>query len=154
MEYYKILLDDEYEIIIEENILISIPFIHNLIEIKSDKVTYDNIINLKNINGQIFNHIITLIKFNKVNEEAQCDIFNSNFIKNMDIDSLIDFILITHYLNLEKYNSLAIQRFMLIFKNRSVVEIRKEFNIKNDFSNTDKKIIVNMNDNLEKESKN
>lgn len=140
MENYKILLDDNCESIVNEEILIKIPFIKNIIDKHKNDITINNktTINLKSINSIIFGYIITLIKFNKVNLEASSDMFNNNFIKNMNIDTLIDFIITTNYLSLEKLKELAIGRFMNIFKNKEVGEIRNEFKIEDDFNYNEK----------------
>ena len=53
--------------------------------------------------------------------------FNHNFIKNMDISQLTDFIISTNRLGLENYCKIGKQLFMDILNQDSIDDIRKGF---------------------------
>lgn len=135
MNKYNVILDNSYDMTETEDILNKIPFIKNIIDEHKFDTSQDKfVINLNNVNPVVFGHIITLIKYNISNTQYNKEIFNNNFIKNMNINTLIDFIILTHHFKLDEYKKLASNRFMNIFNTNDVDGIRKEFNIKNDFS--------------------
>lgn len=136
---YKILLDKDTEIFEDIEILFRIPIIKTMIEEikKNDNITDKYVINLSAVNSITFSHILTLIKYNSSNIENECDIFNTNFIKNMNINTLMDFILVSHNLGLEKYKQIAANKFMNIFNKNDFEYIRNEFNLNNDLLDDD-----------------
>lgn len=137
---YNILLENDTEMIENENILFNIPVIKTLIEKnKSDETISDkNILDLRSINPTTFGYIITLLKFNINNSENESEIFNNNFIKNMNVNILIDFISLTHRLELEKFKQISADRFMYIFTKNDCEGIRNELKIKNDLTEQEK----------------
>jgi len=121
MEACKIIFNDESEIVIDYNIIKQIPELDKI-------VNFDHqTINLDILNSEIFNHIITLIKFNMENSAEISNSFNHNFIKNMDISQLTDFIISTNRLGLENYCKIGKQLFMDILNQDSIDDIRKGF---------------------------
>jgi hypothetical protein len=85
-----------------------------------------NKIEIDFIESTTLSHIITLIKFNISNKNNQ--IFNINFIKNLDIDCLLDIILASKYLQIEFIYKLSSDRLKLVIK-KPPSEIRQIFNI-------------------------
>jgi hypothetical protein len=121
MEACKIIFNDESEIVIDYDIIKQIPELDKI-------VNFDHrTINLDILNSEIFNHIITLIKFNMENSAEISNSFNHNFIKNMDISQLTDFIISTNRLGLENYCKIGKQLFMDILNQDSIDDIRKGF---------------------------
>lgn len=140
---YKILLDNDCEVFEFENILSKIPMIKQLIENNNmnDQITDKYIIDFKAIDPNTFGHVMTLVKYNASNMENDCNMFNTNFIKNMNTATLIDFISLSNYLGLDKYKQLAINKFMIIFNKSNLHDIRKEFQLKDDLTEEEKKNI-------------
>ena len=133
---YNILLSDDYQLSENENILFKIPLIKDIIEKnKLDDMVIDKyLINLKNFNSATFSHIITLVKFNLTNVAGECQIFNVNFIKNMNSNTLMDFILLSYKLGLDNFKQIATDHFMNIFTQNDSDGIRQLLKLRNDFT--------------------
>ena len=140
---YRVLLEDNYEIFEPESILTKIPTIKTMIEeLRENKTILDKYnIDFRGINSITFGHILALVKYNSTNLEKECEYFNNNFIKNMNVNTLMDFITLSHNLGLENYKQLAINRFLNIFNKNSIEGIRKEFKLIDDFSDRDRQNI-------------
>ena len=135
---YKVLLDNDKNISVPEDILITIPALNKLIETikKDDKILDKTTLDLQNINSETFTQVIAITKYNlsTSNSETEYQKFNETFIKNMDDATLTDFILTTHHFGLEKFKQLGIMRFKSVISDNNVKGIRTELKIKNDLS--------------------
>lgn len=121
METCKIIFDDDSEIVIDYNIIKQIPTLNKL-------VNFDHhVVYLDIVNSEAFNHIITLIKFNMANPQEVSHNFNYNFVKNMDVLQLTDFIILANRLGLDDYCKIGSQIFMDIFNQDNIDTIRKCF---------------------------
>lgn len=135
---YKVLLDNDKNFSVPEEILSNIPALSKLMEnIKKDDKILDKItLDLQSINSETFAHIIAIVKYNlsNSNSETEYQKFNETFIRNMDDNTLTDFILISHHFGLEKFKQLGITRFKNILSDNTIEGIRSELKIKNDLS--------------------
>lgn len=132
MEYFKIVLENG-EVVVSNDILKNIPFTKDLID-KNQFNVINNvpIIYLHGINPTIFSHIVTLIKIclsNPVDKTIKV-----NFIKNMNVSTLFDFILVCNKLGLDEFKNLGVNKFRDVFDNNSVEGIRETLKIQNDFT--------------------
>jgi hypothetical protein len=143
---YKILLDNDKNVSISEDILTSIPALNKLIETikKDDKILDKMTLDLQSINSETFAHIITITKYNlsSTNSETEYQKFNETFIKNMDDDTLTDFILTAHHFGLEKFKQLGVMRFKGILNDNTIEGIRTELKVKNDLTSEEIKNIA------------
>ena len=143
---YKVLLDNDRNISVTEDILISIPALNKLIENikKDDKIVDKFTLDLQSINSETFGHVVAMVKYNlsTTNSEMEYQKFNETFIKNMDDNTLTDFILITHHFGLEKFKQLGITRFKNIINDNTIEGIRTELKVKNDFTQEETKNIA------------
>ena len=139
---YKVLLDDNKEINISEHILVNIPLVKEIIdEINKNEIKQQKIIDLQNIDYTIFSHIITMIKFQLVNDNVNSNTFNKTLISNMNINTLFDFIFVTNILNLDSQKTMASDRFLSIFRNNSEDYVKTIFKLPDDIPPNDKKLI-------------
>ncbi|PWA69260.1 SKP1-like protein 1A [Artemisia annua] len=95
---------------------------------------------LPNVNSKILAKVIEYCKKhvgndeeNKVNSEDDLKSFDSDFVK-VDQGTLFDLILAANYLNIKSLLDLTCQTVADMIKGKTPEEIRKTFNIKNDFT--------------------
>lgn len=133
---YKILLDDNCDVLISEDILLKIPMLNQLMEnIKNDdKILNKTLIDLQTENYPAVLHIIALLKYNASSSYDEHCAFNETFIKNMNDMELTNFILTTHHFGLTHFEQLASTRFLSVLRNNNIDDIRTELKIKNNFS--------------------
>ncbi|GMH13526.1 hypothetical protein Nepgr_015367 [Nepenthes gracilis] len=100
----------------------------------------DSAIPLPNVTGKILSKVIEYCK--KHVESAQTDdravdeelkTWDADFVK-VDQNTLFDLILAANYLNIKSLLDLTCQTLADMFKGKTPEEIRKTFNIKNDFT--------------------
>jgi len=93
---------------------------------------------LPNVNAKILSKVIEYCKFQvkatKENEsEAKIKEFNNDFVK-VDQATLFEIILAANYLNMKGLLDLTCMTVANMMKGKTPEEIRKTFNIKNDFT--------------------
>nr|XP_043638988.1 SKP1-like protein 1B [Erigeron canadensis] len=100
----------------------------------------DNAIPLPNVTSQILSKVIEYCKKhveNKADEDKPADddlkSFDAEFVK-VDQGTLFDLILAANYLNIKSLLDLTCQTVADMIKGKTPEEIRKTFNIKNDFT--------------------
>ncbi|KAL4559909.1 hypothetical protein LXL04_032055 [Taraxacum kok-saghyz] len=102
----------------------------------------DTIIPLPNVTSQILSKVIEYCKKHvekpetddkKKTVEEDLDSFDAEFVK-VDGETLFDLILAANYLNIKYLLNLTCQAAADVMKGKSPEEIRKIFNIKNDFT--------------------
>jgi len=115
--------------------------IKNLLE---DSPGTDDLIPLPNVNGKILSKIIEFCKFHydanktgpdgkKTKSEDEIKSFDANFVQ-VPQPELFDLILAANYLNIKALLDLTCQTVAQMIKGKTPEEIRKHFNIKNDFT--------------------
>ncbi|GJS03578.1 SKP1-like protein 1B [Tanacetum coccineum] len=94
---------------------------------------------LPNVNSKILSKVIEYCKKHVVNDddnkvsEDDLKTFDSDFVK-VDQGTLFDLILAANYLNIKSLLDLTCQTVADMIKGKTPEEIRKTFNIKNDFT--------------------
>ncbi|KAJ7978631.1 SKP1-like protein [Quillaja saponaria] len=124
---------------IDEDVALESQTIKHLIE---DDCA-DNVIPVPNVSGQILAKVIEYCKKHvEVGDTADNNIkiddqtlknWDAEFVK-VDQSTLIDLILAANYLNVKSLLDLTCQAVADIIKGKTPEEIRKTFNIKNDFT--------------------
>ena len=122
---FIIISSDDKEFKVNENVINYSQKLKDLLFEQSGSENC-NKIKIDFIDSTTLSHIITFIKFNISNENNE--IFNINFIKNLDIDCLLDIILASKYLQIEVIYKLSSDRLKSVIK-KSPSEIRQIFNI-------------------------
>nr|GEY49458.1 SKP1-like protein 1B [Tanacetum cinerariifolium] len=94
----------------------------------------DTIIPLPNVTSRILSKVIEYCK-KHVEAPAEQDLksFDTNFVK-VDQGTLFDLIMAANYLNIKSLLDLTCQTVADMIKGKTPEEIRKAFNIKNDFT--------------------
>eukprot|EP00253_Pinus_taeda_P035294 PITA_35294 len=102
-----------------------------------------NAIPLPNVSSEILSKVIAYCKYhvdaqNPAHEksaisEEDMKIWDEDFVK-VDQDTLLDLILAANYLNIENLLDLTCQTIAEMIKGKTPEEIRKTFNLKNDFT--------------------
>ncbi|GFP97712.1 skp1-like protein 1a [Phtheirospermum japonicum] len=95
----------------------------------------DNVIPLPNVTGKILSKVIEYCKRHVDAAAASSDVkgFDADFVK-VDQATLFDLILAANYLNIKSLLDLTCQTVADMIKGKTPEEIRKTFNIKNDFT--------------------
>ncbi|XP_047976291.1 SKP1-like protein 1A [Salvia hispanica] len=104
----------------------------------------DNIIPIPNVTGKILSKVMEYCKKHvdasastksedKVSSDDELKIFDADFVK-VDQATLFDLILAANYLNIKSLLDLTCQTVADMIKGKTPEEIRKTFNIKNDFT--------------------
>ncbi|XP_059624696.1 SKP1-like protein 1B [Cornus florida] len=101
----------------------------------------DSVIPLPNVNSKILSMIIEYCKKHietpksedKISDDA-FKTFDANFIKAVDQATLFDLILGADYLDIKSLLDLTSQTVADMIKDMTLVEVRKTFNIKNDYT--------------------
>ncbi|XP_059624692.1 SKP1-like protein 1A [Cornus florida] len=97
----------------------------------------DSIIPLPNVSSKILPMIIEYCKKHietPKSEEDALKTFEADFVKDIDQATLFDLILAANYLNIKSLLDLTCQTVANMFKGKTPEEIRKTFNIKNDYT--------------------
>ncbi|KAL1557128.1 SKP1-like protein 1A [Salvia divinorum] len=128
---------------VDETVAVESQTIKHMIE--DDCV--DNIIPIPNVTGKILSKVIEYCKMHveaaassastkaedKVSSDDELKIFDADFVK-VDQATLFDLILAANYLNIKSLLDLTCQTVADMIKGKTPEEIRKTFNIKNDFT--------------------
>ncbi|GFP96601.1 skp1-like protein 1a [Phtheirospermum japonicum] len=96
----------------------------------------DNVIPLPNVTGKILSKVIEYCKRHaedKPSSDEDVKGFDADFVK-VDQATLLDLILAANYLNIKSLMDLTCQTVADMIKGKTPEEIRKTFNIKNDFT--------------------
>lgn len=91
---------------------------------------------LPNVSGSILARVIEYVNFHRddgTRDEASRKAFDDDFVK-VEQGVLFDIILAANYLNIKALLDLTCQTVALMIKGKTPEEIRKTFNIKNDFT--------------------
>ena len=126
---FVIISSDDEEFVVDDTIINSSSTLKTLLFEQSGPDNC-NIIIVDYISSETLSHIITFIKYNIAFENTEE--FNKTFIKNMDIDSLLDIIIASKYLDIKEMFELGERRFKNIIK-KTPEKIRQILNIENDF---------------------
>ncbi|KAM7496422.1 hypothetical protein LguiA_020836 [Lonicera macranthoides] len=99
----------------------------------------DTSIPLPNVTSKTLAKVIVYCKKHVVKDktcdhEEELKKFDVEFMKGLDQDTLFDLILAANYLNIKSLLDLTCQTVADMIKDKSPEEIRKIFNIKNDFT--------------------
>lgn len=141
MSNITLLSSDNKEIIVKKDVIICSKLIKNMLEDINDDD--DDVIPIPNINGKILNKVIEWCEYHKKdfnNEDNEGNIKNTNIedwdLKYIDIDqeTLFDIILASNYLDIKQLLDLGCKTVANMIKGKSTEEIRKTFNITNDFT--------------------
>lgn len=136
MDSYKIILDNGTQITINNNILEKSSTLKEMYE---STLIKDFTINLTGVNRNTFSHIITILKYMELNPEDKD--FVKNFLNNMTVMTLFDFIIMVKNLKIDCLMDIGKERFFNIF-NTSVDNIRKEFELNDDFTLDEKNDLI------------
>ena len=102
-----------------------------------DDVGVDFSIPLTGVDGKIMKIVVDSLN---AHNDNKLDDFN-NFVKNLDQTSLFETILAANYLDYQELLDLTCKTVAEMIKGKTPDEIRKTFNIKNDFSPEEEKAI-------------
>nr|GME05424.1 SKP1-like protein 1A [Ipomoea batatas] len=135
---------------VEEAVALEMQLIKYMIDDECANTT----IPIANVTGKILNKVIEYCKshaetantsqddlkdfdanFIKVTKTSQDDLkdFDANFIK-VDHQTLLDLIMAANFLNVKSLLDLTCQAIANLIENKTVEELRKNFNIQNDFT--------------------
>lgn len=140
---YKVILQDNNEFFIESEILKKSPILENMF---MDPFTrqYRHSVTLPNMDTSTFSYILAFIR-EIVEFDNDADIKNvaNKLIATMDSTTLIDIIHASHTLNIKPLLEVAGAKFKHIIQHNDVEDIRRIFNIKNDFNPEEEQQIIN-----------
>ncbi|KAJ7125570.1 hypothetical protein O6H91_01G153300 [Diphasiastrum complanatum] len=130
---------DEEEFVVEEAVAFESQTVKDMIE---DTGT-DSAVPLPNVSSKILAKVIEYCKYHvDVNKpgvdkvavpEEEIKAWDADFVK-VDQSTLFDLILAANYMNIKKLLDLTCQTVADMIKGKTPEEIRKTFNIKNDFT--------------------
>eukprot|EP00897_Mesotaenium_endlicherianum_P006462 jgi/Mesen1/5844/ME000298S05112 len=136
----KLKSSDEEMFEVEKVVALQSETVKNMIE---DDVTTDQGIPLPNVSGKILAKVIEYCKYHveakNVSEdkpiltEEEVKTWDQDFVK-VDQATLFDLILAANYLNIKDLLDLTCQTVADMIKGKTPEEIRRTFNIKNDFT--------------------
>eukprot|EP00197_Chlamydomonas_leiostraca_P004659 CAMPEP_0202865894 /NCGR_PEP_ID=MMETSP1391-20130828/6644_1 /ASSEMBLY_ACC=CAM_ASM_000867 /TAXON_ID=1034604 /ORGANISM="Chlamydomonas leiostraca, Strain SAG 11-49" /LENGTH=155 /DNA_ID=CAMNT_0049545783 /DNA_START=83 /DNA_END=550 /DNA_ORIENTATION=+ len=139
MSKVKLSSSDNQVFEVEEDVAFESQTVKNLIEDSGA----DELIPLPNVSGKILARVIEYCKFHveatkKVDDkptksEDEVKTWDAEFVK-VDQSTLFDLILAANYLNIKGLLDLTCQTVAQMIKGKTPEEIRKTFNIKNDFT--------------------
>jgi S-phase kinase-associated protein 1 len=139
MSKVKLMSSDSQMFDVDEEVALESVTVKNLIEDSGA----DEAIPLPNVSGKILSKVIEYCKYhveankktedkpNKSEEEVKA--WDTEFVK-VDQATLFDLILAANYLNIKGLLDLTCQTVAGMIKGKTPEEIRKTFNIKNDFT--------------------
>nr|GMD65762.1 SKP1-like protein 1A [Ipomoea batatas] len=123
---------DEEIFEVEESVALEMQTIKYMI----DDECVDTVIPIANVTGKILAKVIEYCKSHaKAAKTSQDDLkdFDANFIK-VDHQTLLDLIMAANFLNVKSLLDLTCQAVANLIENKTVEELRKNFNIQNDFT--------------------
>lgn len=139
MSKVKLLSSDQQTFEVDEDVASESQTVKNLIE----ETGADELIPLPNVSGKILARVIEYCKFHVEANKKQDDkpaksedevkTWDADFVK-VDQSTLFDLILAANYLNIKGLLDLTCQTVAGMIKGKTPEEIRKTFNIKNDFT--------------------
>ena len=132
----KLCSSDTQEFEVSQEVADKSETIKNLIEDSGA----EDVIPLPNVSGKILAKVIEYCKYHvdahrstkKTEEEIKA--WDAAFIQDVDQQTLFDLILAANYLNIKELLDLTCQKVADMIKGKTPEEIRKQFNIKNDFT--------------------
>ncbi|CEG00859.1 E3 ubiquitin ligase, SCF complex, Skp subunit [Ostreococcus tauri] len=125
---------DDETFVVDDDVAFLSETIKSIIEDTED----ESMVPLPNVSSKILAKVIEYAKFHvdakKANEaEAKIKEFNTEFVK-VDQATLFEIILAANYLNMKGLLDLTCMTVANMMKGKTPEEIRKTFNIKNDFT--------------------
>nr|GLL41324.1 SKP1-like protein 1A [Ipomoea trifida] len=123
---------DEEIFEVEESVALEMQTIKYMI----DDECVDTVIPIANVTGKILAKVIEYCKLHaEAAKTSQDDLkdFDANFIK-VDNQTLLDLIMAANFLNIKSLLDLTCQAVANLIENKTVEELRKNFNIQNDFT--------------------
>ncbi len=139
MSTVKLVSSDEREFEVSKEISNISGTIHNLCEDMAEML--DTPIHLPNVTGTILEHVLVYCKYKHENPEKpsteqkpDIDPWDAEFCKKFDQRTLFDLILAANYLEIKPLLDSTCKFVASMIRGKSPEEIRKTFNIKEDFT--------------------
>ncbi|XVF67949.1 hypothetical protein PTKIN_Ptkin10aG0163100 [Pterospermum kingtungense] len=114
---------------VEEAVAMEVQLIKNMIE---DVDCANNVIPLANVTGKILSKVIVYCK-KHIESSEELESWDADFV-NVDQNTLFDLILAANYLNIKGLLDLTCETVANMMKEKKPEEIRKTFNIINDYT--------------------
>lgn len=132
MNKYIVQFNDDIEIPIDSSIIMSSPTLHTLF--CDENSQYISRIKLDEMSPQTFTHILSYIRYTKINKELDHS-FVMDLIDGLTGDQIIDLIRASDFFQLSALTQKCINKFKEIINNNSISEIQSIFKFKTDSIN-------------------
>ncbi|KAJ4850667.1 SKP1-like protein 13 [Turnera subulata] len=132
-----LLSSDGEEFVVEEAVAVQSQTIKHLIE---DGCSTDGSIPLPNVTGAVLSKVIEYCKKHSSSsggtkeEEKELEAWDAEFVKADDYAALMFLMMAANFLNIQGLMDLAAQTLANMIKGKSPEEVRRMWNIKNDFT--------------------